>query len=264
MIRSFFGIERQPFSTIALLAHQQEVLDILLVHCRQGGLCLLLGEPGTGKSVVKEALRAHDPKRLVVATVSRSLHGWPDILRLMGQALGLDLDGGTFKGEKRVIEEAFRLQSQSRALAIVVDDAQYLPIQCLRKLRLLLEDFPPGHNLVLAGSPDLLRTISLLVNDDIRSRVTYSTILPRLAPDKAAEFVLGQLDRAGLGHNTFTQDALALVARSSEGVLRRARNLALSALLEAAREGTRTVDLKQVNRVLVQPHWRNDHDMDSR
>jgi len=63
-----------------------------------------------------------------------------------------------------------------------------------------------------------------------------------------------------LGHNTFTPEALALVVRSGEGLLRRTRNLCLGALIEAVRDQTRIVDLKQVNRVLIQPHWRKDCD----
>ena len=74
------------------------------------------------------------------------------------------------------------------------------------------------------------------------------------------QFVLDQLDRAGLGHNTFTPEALALIVRSGEGLLRRTRNLCLGALIEAVRDQTRVVDLKQVNRVLIQPHWRKDCD----
>ena len=58
MLRSHFGIPRDPFDPegISLLPHQREILDILLVHAQQGGLCLLLGEPGAGKSVLKQAL----------------------------------------------------------------------------------------------------------------------------------------------------------------------------------------------------------------
>jgi hypothetical protein len=48
--------------------------------------------------------------------------------------------------------------------------------------------------------------------------------------------------------------------RSGEGLLRRTRNLCLSTLIEAVRDQTRIVDLKQVNRVLLQPHWRKDYD----
>ncbi len=93
------------------------------------------------------------------------------------------------------------------------------------------------------------------------SRVTYSVVLPKLAPEEMEAYLLDQFDRAGLGHNAFTEDALALLVRSSEGILRRARNLCVSALIEAVRDQTRTVELKQVNRVLMQPHWRKDYDI---
>ena len=85
-------------------------------------------------------------------------------------------------------------------------------------------------------------------------------LLPRLAPEAVENFILHQFDQAGLGHNTFTQDALALVVRSSEGLLRRTRNLCIAALIETVRDQTKTVDLKQVNKVLMQPHWRKDYD----
>ena len=62
------------------------------------------------------------------------------------------------------------------------------------------------------------------------------------------------------GHNTFTPEALALIVRSGEGLLRRTRNLCLGSLIETVRDQTRIVDLKQVNRVLIQPHWRKDCD----
>ena len=60
--------------------------------------------------------------------------------------------------------------------------------------------------------------------------------------------------------NTFSPEALALVVQSGEGLLRRTRNLCLGSLIEAVRDQTRVVDLKQVDRALIQPHWRNDCD----
>jgi hypothetical protein len=80
--------------------------------------------------------------------------------------------------------------------------------------------------------------------------------MQKLAPDSVEAFIRGELDKVALSHGTFTDDALGLIVRSSEGVLRRARNLCLGSLLEAVRDRTKTVDLKQVNRVLLQPHWR--------
>lgn len=262
MIRSYFGLQRNPFAleSVSLLAHQQEIHNTLRVHCQQGGLCLLLGEPGTGKSSIKDSLRDHDNKRLITPTISRTLHTYTNIVRILCEAFSIDFAGNAFNCEKRLIEEAFRLNQLGMMIVPIIDDAHLMEIECLRKLRLLLEDFPKNHNLILLGQPTLLNDISLTAHQDIKSRVTYSVVVPRLNPDQAKEFILYQLDCVGLGHNTFSDEALALVVRSSEGLLRRIRNLCLSSLLEAVRDQTKKVDLKQVNRVLIQPHWRNHHD----
>ena len=264
MIRSYFGIDQNPFDAqnISLLPQQQDIFDTLRVHSQQGGLCLLLGEPGTGKSVIKEAVKNHDPKRLITPVVNRTLHTYFSTLRIFCQAFSIDFDGCDFRCEKRLIEEAFRLNHLGKMLVPIIDDAHFMDVSCLRKLRLLFEDFPKNHNLILIGQPSLLTTINLTVNDDIKSRITYSGIVPKLNPDDLSRFILHQLDMVKLGHNTFSEDALGLIIRSSEGVLRRARNLCLSSLLEAVRDHTKTVDLKQVNRVLIQPHWRQNHDLE--
>jgi MSHA biogenesis protein MshM len=102
---------------------------------------------------------------------------------------------------------------------------------------------------------ELLSRLGLTVNEDIKNRVTCSVLMQKLAPDSVETFIRAELDKVALAHTTFSDDALSLIVRSSEGVLRRVRNLCLGALLEAVRDRTKTVDLKQVNRVLPQPHW---------
>lgn len=262
MLRSHFGLQRNPFETenLALLAHQQEVFEILKVHAQQGGLCLVLGEPGTGKSILKQALLNHDPQRMITPVVNRTLHTYHNTLRILCEAFQIEFQGRDHHCERLLVQEAFRVYRAGKMLVPIIDDAHLMPSECLRKLRLLCEDFPRSHNLVLLGQPPLLQSLALSVNEEIRSRVTYSALLPRLSPETTEQFILGQLDQAGLGHNTFTPEALGLIVRSGEGLLRRTRNLCVSSLIEAVRDQTRMVDLKQVNRVLTQPHWRKDCD----
>ena len=262
MIRAHFGLQKSPFAaeSLALLAHQQEVFEILKVHAQQGGLCLVLGEPGTGKSVLKDALIAYDPKRLITPVVNRTLHTYHNTLRILCGAFQIEFEGHDHRCERLLVQEAFRVHRAGKMLVPIIDDAHLMQADCLRKLRLLFEDFPRSHNLVLIAQPPLLQTLALSQNEEIRSRVTYSVILPRLAPEMIEAFILGELDRAGLGHNTFTVEALALIVRSGEGLLRRTKNLCISSLIETVRDQTRVVDLKQVNRVLIQPHWRKDCD----
>ena len=262
MLRSHFGIQRNLFDpeTTTLLPHQQEIFDILRVHACQGGLCLVLGEPGTGKSVLKKALISHDPKRMITPVVNRTLHTYHNTLRLLCEAFGVEFEGRDHRCERLLVQQAFSVHRSGKLLIPIIDDAHLMPADCLRKLRLLCEDFPPSHNLVLIGQPPLLQSLALSVNEEIKSRVTYSVVMPRLSPEATEAFILGQLDLAGLGHNVFTPEALALIVRSAEGLLRRARSLCLSSLVEAVRDQIRVVDLKQVNRVLLQPHWRKDAD----
>jgi len=147
-------------------------------------------------------------------------------------------------------------------LVTVIDDAHLMEMNTLRKLRLLFEDFPKNHNVILIGQPSLLNNMSLSVNSDIKSRITYSTITRKLNPDDMKNFILDQLDRVKLGHNTFSEDAIELIVRSSEGVLRKARNLCLGCMLEAVRLREKQIGLDNVNRVLIQPHWRKENDLE--
>ena len=263
MIRSYFGIDKPPFDTqgVELLPQQREILETLRVHCQQGGLCLILGEPGTGKSVLKQALIDSDPKRLIAPAVARTMHTYTNTIKILCQAFAIDAEGAAFRCEKRLIEEAFRLNRQGKMIAPIIDDSHLMSIECLRKLRLLFEDFPKNHNLVLVAQPVLMRTLALAVNEDIRSRVTYSVAMMKLTAEQMSRFLMDQLDRAGLAHSVFTERAINLIVRSADGVVRKARNLCLGCLVEAVRDQTKTVDIKHVNHVLKQPHWRAHHDL---
>jgi type II secretory pathway predicted ATPase ExeA len=95
MIRSHFGLQCNPFDpeALTLLAHQQEIFDILRIHAQQGGLCLVLGEPGTGKSVLKQTLLTHDPKRMITSVVNRTLHTYHNTLRILCEAFQIEFEG---------------------------------------------------------------------------------------------------------------------------------------------------------------------------
>ena len=264
MIRSYFGLTDNPFALrdIELLAHQQEIHDTLKVHCQQGGLCLVVGRPGTGKSVIKESLKKLSEKEHLVATIARTLNTYTNTVKILCEAFRIEFESSAFACERTLIQEAFNLNRSGKMLVTVIDDAHLMEMDSLRKLRLLFEDFPKNHNLILVGQVELLSNLDLAVNQDIKSRVTYSVITRRLADDVMREFIHRELDRIGLAHSTFTNGAIELLVRSSDGVLRRCRNLCLSAMLETVRASAgRTIDIDIINRVLIQPHWQNQVDL---
>lgn len=263
MIRSFFGLADNPFSQrdIQLRPQQQEIHDALGVHSQQGGLCMVLGIPGTGKTVIKDFIKDSCDKKQVVASIARTLHTYGNTIKVLCEAFNIDCDGNMFKCERRLIDETVGLNRLGKMLITIIDDAHLMEMNTMRRLRLLFEDFPKNHNLILFGQPTLMSNIAMSVNADIKSRVTYSAITRRLNTDDIENFILSELDRVCLGHNTFSEGAFELIIRSAEGVLRKARNLCIACLLEAVRERTKVIDIDIVNRVLIQPHWRKECDI---
>ena len=263
MIRAFYGIDANPFSIdqVILLSHQQDVFDILSVHSYQGGLCLLMGEPGTGKTMIKTSIKQKADKTTMVVNIGRTLHTYFNTIKMLCHAFKIDHKGSSFSCEKRLIEEAYNLNNTGKTLIVIIDDAHLMEMHTLRKLRLLFEDFPKNHNVILVGQPQLLHNMALRVNEDIKSRVTYSTILKKLNPDDMEAFILRELDTVGLPHNTFTQDALSLVIRSCDGILRKVRNLCLSCMIDAVRSRKKAIGIDNVNQILIQPHWRIEKDI---
>jgi type II secretory pathway predicted ATPase ExeA len=212
--------------------------------------------------VIKESLKKLPEKEHLVATVARTLHTYTNTVKILCEAFRIEFESSAFKCERRLIQEAFRLNRSGKMLVTIIDDAHLMEMENLRKLRLLLEDFPKNHNLILIGQVELLSRLDLAINQDLKSRVTYSVVTRRLSDEAMREFIHRELDRIGLAHSTFSSGATELIIRSADGVLRRCRNLCLAAMLEAVRATAgRTIDIDVVNRVLLQPHWQNQVDL---
>ena len=114
-----------------------------------------------------------------------------------------------------------------------------------------------NYAVVLFGQIELMAKLSLGVNADLRSRVSYSAILQPLAPDDIEALILSQCDRVGLAHHRLDPAARRLIAASSGGILRHAANLTLASMTQALRAQVPNVTTEHVNAALMQPHWRD-------
>jgi len=262
MITAIHGIKKEPFNrtNLTLLRQQKEIIDIIKIHSQQGGFSVILGEPGVGKSVLREHIEAFEKERdITVVSCSRTLHTYLQILRQLAESFRIDVPNKQL--EKELIACAFNHIKERKTLYILIDEAHLLDMQVLRKLRLLFERFPKKHNLVLFGQRDLLHYLSLNVNKDIKSRITYSATIVRQNDDDMERYIVKELEAVRMGINTFNEGAIELIIRSAQGNLRLCRNLCYGSLIEAARETQKIVTIAHVNSVLVQPHWRSHEEL---
>jgi type II secretory pathway predicted ATPase ExeA len=262
MIKSIHGITKEPFNRhrLTLLPQQKQILDIIKIHSQQGGFSVVVGAPGVGKSILKEHIENFNNERdIIVASCSRTLHTYWQILAQMAESFKIDVPEKSL--EKALIQTAFEHIRQRKTLYILIDEAHLIDMQVLKKLRLLFEQFPKTHNLVLFGQRDLLHYLSLNVNQDIKSRITYSATLKPLPDDDLGNYIVKELEAARLGLNTFNEAAMELIIRSAQGNLRLCRNLCYGSLIEACRETQKVVTITHVNGVLAQPHWRSHSEL---
>ena len=262
MINATWGITKAPFQRDkhALLSQQKNIVDIIKIHAQQGGFSVIIGEPGVGKTVLREHIEQLNTEReSTVVSCSRTLHTYRQILWQLADSFTLETTEKNI--EKDLIHQAIAQIRERKTLYILIDEAHLLELATLRKLRLLFERFPKNHNLILFGQPELMHYLSLSTNKDIKSRITYSATIKALNDDDLETFVIKELENARMGINTFDEGALQLIIRSAEGNLRLCRNLCLASLIEAARETKKIVTTTHVNQILVQPHWRSHEDL---
>lgn len=264
MINAYFGTAITPFEPDEkleneLLPHQKQCYHRIKEQSFLGGLTVIVGEPGTGKTIFKQALLQLSQKTWHIIVINRAIFSWHSFLSLLTQALQIESRGQTSTIEKNIVGEARKLNQRGKSLIFIIDDAHLIPSDILKKIRLLLEDFPKNHNLVLIGQLELMTLLRMREHEEILSRITQSAEFKPLSPADITAFIHHQLDRTGLPHNTFTEAALHLIKKVSHGNLRATKNLCLGGMLEAIRAQTKTVDIEHINQVLDQPHWRKSN-----
>jgi len=262
MIKSVFGLTKEPFNRekLSLLSQQKKIIDMIKVHAQQGGFSVVVGEPGVGKSVLREHLEELNKQRdVTVVSCSQTLHTYLNILKQLAESFKLDVPVKDL--EKELIKNAYHHIRERKTLYILIDEAHLLDMQVLRKLRLLFERFPKKHNLILFGQRDLLHYLTLNINQDIKSRITYSANIIALNDDDLTQYIAKELEAVRMGANTFDDAAIELIIRSAQGNLRLCRNLCYGSLIEACRETKKVATINHVNNVLIQPHWRSHEEL---
>lgn len=262
MIKSTFGLTKEPFNRtdLTLLSQQKAIFDIIKIHSQHGGFSVIIGNPGVGKSVLKEHIIKLDKAAdITVVSCSRTMHTYVNILKQLAESFKLDVP--TKDLESELIKIAFAHIRDRKTLYTLIDEAHLLNMEVLRKLRLLFDKFPKKHNLVLFGQRDLMYYLSMNVNEDIKSRITYSQTIVGLNDDDLKGYINQELEAVKLGQNTYDDGAIEVIVRSAQGNLRLCNNLCYASLIEACRDGKRMVTITHVNNVLIQPHWRSHEEL---
>lgn len=212
---------------------------------RGDGAALLIGTPGVGKSMLLEVLAA-------------DLRGQLDVVRLAStqlctrrallQAILHGLDGPYQNREEGELRLALSdlLSQASRPIALLIDEAQTLPVRLLEELRLLTNlavKGSPRVRLVLAGTNALDEAFTAPELESFNQRLAARCYLEPLRREETAQYVRAQVAAAGGDPDrVIAADAYDAVALASDGLPRLINQVCDRALVLGAERGSTQLD----------------------
>ena len=263
MYLEHFKLKKQPFSLTPntefyceLPAHQ-EALDVLLLCLKEGeGFIKIIGEVGTGKTLLcRLLLNTLDDSYITAYIPNPDQSG--DSLRLsLAHELGLKPDSGLSQYQllEAINQRLLDLHLAGKKTIIVIDEAQALPEECLEAVRLLTNLETEEKKLlqvVLFGQPELDTKLNRNSLRQLKQRITFSYNLKPLSRNEFEIYLFHRLAKAGNNYGiVFTERAKKKLYQASGGLPRLLNILCHKAMLVSYGRGMSNVDYKSVTRAI--------------
>ncbi len=257
---AWFGLKRFPFdknikpSDAMDTEPLKESLARLEYIKRRGGILLLTGDPGVGKTLVLRRYVQSLNENLFktyytpLSTLSRS-----DILYHLNRMLGLphrlSKSAVYSQIQKTLLESKEQL---GKTVLLIIDEAHLLQTGPLEELRLLtnfkMDSYDP-FILVLSGQSDLRRVMEFAVMEPFNQRIAIRYHMPGLSPNQSKLYVTHHLRLAGAKEPILDEKALEAVHEISFGIPRKIGAVTEQALTYAMFDQKRTVSPEIVLKV---------------
>lgn len=219
----------------------------------RGGLSLITGEIGCGKTVLAQSLAvqlAGSPTDVILLPYPKMTSA--QLLARLADGLGItDAPRGKLALVEAIGRRLAELHRNARRPVLVVDEAQLASPSLLEEIRLLtnFEDRQDKHlHVVLLGQPELRERVRR--RPQIDQRVSLRFHVEPMEPDDVRGYVDHRLRVAGGdAARIFSPDAIDVLAQRSGGVPRRVNTLATQSLFVGAMRATHQIDAELVRDV---------------
>jgi type II secretory pathway predicted ATPase ExeA len=251
-LQSHFAMLRLPFrKTIAATdmfdsRAQRELYLALSMWSELHGIALVTGPSGAGKSItVRRFARALDESRFRVVTLSHGVSTVTGFLRSLNRALELPMrQHASDLFDQAQAHLAAHAPGRAPHPVVVIDDAEGMPARVLDTVRRLTShaiDAEDRFSVVVAGTPDLLRTLRDPALEPFNTRLSFVHALKPFNLEDTRNYVAFHLRLAGAREGLLADGAVRKLFQASGGVARRVNQLALHAMVQAAVAGLDTV-----------------------
>jgi DamX protein len=207
-------------------------LNLLTHLVPYGGVLLILGESGVGKSALLRQLlmKASDTCRICQLSASACIDPRQAVREMLDCfAWQVDADRSLGGAQLRILREHLGiLRRNGYAPVLAIDDAESLPDTVFGMLEQLYDgDSADLLTLVLAGEPGLKQRLSTPLLQPLNAHVTHVLELQPFSAEEQTEYIRHHLQHVGIeGMGPFQSSALKFIYVASRGVPRRINELA--------------------------------------
>ncbi len=253
MIEEYWKLSKRPFANTPDPAFVYrspafaEAFARLLYDATElrGGLSLITGEIGCGKTMLAGALAerlAGSPNDVVTLPYPKVTP--TQLLSTLAAGLGIErVPRGKLPTIEVVRDRLGELHRNGRRPVLVVDEAQLAGPMLLEEIRLLTnyEDRQDKHlHVVLLGQPELRERVRK--RPQIDQRVSLRFHVEPMEAEDVRGYVTHRLSVAGATTPIFGDGAMATLAERSGGVPRRINTIATQALFVGAMRQLQAID----------------------
>jgi general secretion pathway protein A len=256
-LKSAYGCHATPFTREMRTADHyslpffDQARDGILRAVEKRASAALIALAGSGKSTVLRATLDRLPEaRYVTHYVKCSSISKRDMCREIARVCGV-ASAGSFPVLLHRLQEKFEgvVTDSGRRPVLFLDEAHDLRPDVLGMLRVITNfqmDSRLVLSVVLAGQPDLAKTLNRDDQDAVARRIVHYATLRPLSRDETAKYVEHRITVVGAGQCPFDAGALDALYEIGRGNLRTTDNLALEALELAAAANLKVVGAQHV------------------
>ncbi len=252
MVNEYWELNKKPFSNtpdLSFLFNSEEFEEgyaRLLYNITEirGGLTLLTGEIGSGKTYLANALKEKlKNKEIFPFIIKNPKLSSTQLIKIMLQKIGVEeIPRVKLKVLNLLEETLLDLQRKNITVVGLIDEAQILSLDALREIRLLLNLETPEEkllHLVLLGQPELKNRIDKV--PQLKQRVNVRFHLEPLNKKETQSYIRHRLKVAGCEKEIFEQKSIETLYKISKGIPRVINNIAQNALFIGATENLQKI-----------------------
>jgi type II secretory pathway predicted ATPase ExeA len=252
-LQAHFGLTKMPFRKNMAAADmfdsrsQRELLAGLQMWTELGGIALVVGQSGVGKSItMRRFLRDLPDNRFFVLKLSHLPTTPMGLLRSLSRLLGLPMRNHAadlFDHAQGYL--ASYQQDHGPHPLLVIDDVEGLGVpsfDLLRRLTAYDLDAVDRFSMLIAGTEDMLPTLQHHRLEPLRGRIGYAQPLRPFSLEDTRNYIRFHLQRVDADLKLFSDPAIKHMFQATKGKPRLINLLCLYLMIQAAIAGIDTID----------------------